>query len=207
MLLLLSLLASGCYVQSLHVFYTDDAKIDIPDLMGDWTSQVQMGKPLTRQITSWTFNADTVDTYDEDDVYSELEVVYFKLDDTYFMDFTAGQVVKGQDSLGNSFWGIGVTFVHSLCKLQIANDTLTLIPLDLDWFEKEIQKGTMDVPYIKPDHKDANYIFTATPDVWMEFLKIHKDNEAVFNPKYQFVFQRKPSTQPTEPANPLPRLH
>lgn len=194
MLFSLSLLTSGCYVQSLNVFYADNTIAVIPELMGDWTSQIQMGESVTNHITFWTFGTNTVDTYDGDNAYSELEVVYFKLDGTYFMDFTAGRPLKGRDSLGNFYWGAGLTLVHSLCKLQIENDTLTLIPLDLDWFTDSIKEGTLDIPYIRK-HKSSNYIFTATPEEWIEFLDKHKDNEMVFNPKYKFVFQRKDIAQ------------
>lgn len=191
MLLLLSLLASGCYVQSLHEFHTSDAVVEIPDLAGDWAVVLQMGKAPTNQITCWTFSANIVDTYDGDNIFSELEVVYFQLDDTRFMDFTAGQPAKGQHTLGNAYWNAGITPVHSLCKLILADDTLTLIPLDLSWFDAQIKDGTLPLPHIKPNHPNANYIFTATPGDWTHFLRTHKDNNEVFNPKFQFTFQRK----------------
>ena len=95
LIVLLSLAVSGCYVQSLNVFCTDDTITAFPELMGEWKSEIQMGDAVTnKQITSWTFKTNKVETYDPENTYSELEVVYFKVADTYFMDFTAGQPVK-----------------------------------------------------------------------------------------------------------------
>ena len=191
LILVLSLLVSGCYVQSLNVFYTDDTIAAVPDLMGEWASEIHMGESVTNeQITSWAFRTDTVDTYDGDNTYSELEVVYFKLDGTYFMDFTAGQPLKGKETFCNFFWGAGLTQVHSLCKLHIKKNRLTVIPLDIEWFTDRIKEGTLGLPNVKPKRKDSNHIFTATPEEWITFLKKHKDSGDVFNPEYRFVFAR-----------------
>ena len=188
---ILSLLVSGCYVQSLNVFYTDDAKTSVPELIGEWKPEIQMGESVTnKQITSWRFTTNTVETYDEDNTYSELEVVYFKVKDSYFMDFTAGEPLKDKDSFGNFYWGAGLTLVHSLCKLEIKENELIIIPLDLEWFTDRIDEGKMTLPWVKAKHKDSNYIFTATPEEWMKFLKKHKDSNSVFNPEYKFVFMK-----------------
>ncbi|MBM4152450.1 MAG: hypothetical protein FJ220_02870 [Kiritimatiellaceae bacterium] len=70
------------------------------------------------------------------------------------------------------------------------NDELTLIPLDLEWFTDRIKEGTLTLSWVKAKHKEGNYIFTATPEEWVTFLKKHKDSESVFNPKYKFVFKK-----------------
>ena len=189
--IMFSLLISGCYIQSLNVFYTDDAKTSIPELIGTWKPEVQMGDSVTNQkITPWRFTTDTVETYDEDNTFSELEVVYFRINDSYFIDFTAGSPLKDNDSFSNIYWSAGQTLVHSLCKLEIKGDKLTIIPLDLEWFIDRIDEEEMTPPWVKAEHEDSNYIFTATPEEWMKFLKKYKDNDSVFDPEYKFVFTK-----------------
>ncbi len=191
LIVLLSLAVSGCYVQSLNVFCTDDTITAFPELMGEWKSEIQMGDAVTnKQITSWTFKTNKVETYDPENTYSELEVVYFKVADTYFMDFTAGQPVKDKKEFGNFYWGAGLTRVHSLCKLDIKKSKLAIIPLNLKWFSERIKEGTLNIPYVKSKDKDSNFIFTATPEEWITFLKKYKDSEDVFNPEYKFVFTK-----------------
>jgi hypothetical protein len=131
-----------------------------------------------------------VDTYDEQNTYSELEVVYFKLGDTYFMDFTAGQPQQDEDAFGNVYWGAGITIVHSLCELEIKKNKLTMTPLALEWFTDRIDEGALNVPWVKAKHKDSNYIFTATPEEWITFLEKHRDTDGVFDPEYKFVFTK-----------------
>ena len=131
-----------------------------------------------------------METYDEKNKYAELKVVYFKIDGTYFMDVTAGRLLKDKEESGNSYWGVGVTFVHALCKIDIGKNKLTIIPLDSGWFTDRIKDGTLNLPYVKSTAEDGNEIFTATPEEWVTFLKKYKDSKDVFNPKYKFVLTR-----------------
>ena len=192
MLMALSLVVSGCYVQSINTFYTDNAKIDLPELTGEWISEVQMGDSVTnKQITPWTFTTNTVSTYDPYNTYSQLDVAYFIVDGTYFMDSTAGQPQKEDGNCGSMYWLSGITLVHTLCKLEIKTNSLTLTPLNLEWFTNRINEGTLSVPYVKSNYEDSNYIFTATPEDWISFLRKYKDDAGVFDPDLKFVFKRK----------------
>ena len=193
--MLLSLIVSGCYVQSINTFYTEDARIDLPELTGEWLSEIQMGDSVTnKQITPWTFTTNTVSTYDPENAYSQLDATYFMVDGTYFMDSTAGQPQEGGGNCGNYYWFSGITLVHTLCKLEINTNSLTMTPLNLEWFTKRIDEGKLNLPYVKSDYKDSNYIFTATPEDWIAFLKIYKDDAGVFDPKLAFVFKKKSLT-------------
>lgn len=191
LIVLVSLLVSGCYVQSLNVFYTDEVKVDLPELMGDWKFEIQRGDSITnKQITHWTFTANAVETYDTENTYSELDVVYFKVDGTCFMDFTAGDLREGDGECFNLFWSVGITPVHSLCQLETTTNTLTLIPLSYEWFTDRIEDETMKLSYVKSNRKDAPYIITATSEEWIAFLREYKDSEDVFNPKHKYVFTK-----------------
>ena len=187
--LVLCVLLSGCYVQSINKFYTDDLKVDLPLIEGEWSSVVQIGENVSGQkIFPWEFLKDKVKTYDADNNFAELEVAYFKIGDDLFMDFTAGEPRDGV----NLFWGAGVTLTHSLCKVILREDELVLIPMDIEWFEKKIKQKDLIFSFVKAD-KNSNYIFTATPGQWVAFLRAHANDKGVFNEKYRFVFKKKVS--------------
>jgi hypothetical protein len=63
--------------------------------------------------------------------------------------------------------------------------------MDIEWFADRIKEDELDLPYVKPARKGANYIFTATTGQWEDFLKKHAGNKEVFNPKYKFVFRKR----------------
>ena len=77
-----------------------------------------------------------------------------------------------------------------MCKLDIKKSKLAIIPLNLKWFSERIKECTLNIPYVKSKDKDSNFIFTATPEEWITFLKKYKDSEDVFNPEYKFVFTK-----------------
>jgi len=151
---------------------------------------MQMGEDVSdKKISPWSFTEDKIETYDKNDAFSELEVVYFKVGDSFFMDFTAGIPLKGSKEIGNIFWGAGVTPTHSLCKLAIDNRVLIIIPMNFEWIEKQIKEKRLKLSFVKAD-KDSNYIFTAPTKQWVSFLKTHSDDKNVFDEKYRFVLKK-----------------
>jgi len=190
--LLLSVFLSGCYVQSLYKFYTDDLKIELPQIVGDWTSEILMGEDVSnKKISPWKFTQqNTIETYDKDNRYSELEVVYFRIGDNIFIDFTAGNPLRESRDFCNFFWGAGITLTHSLCKVSIEDNNLIIIPLNIKWFEDRIEKKKLGLSFVKAD-KDSNYIFTAPTNQWILFLKKYADDQDVFDEEYRFVFKKK----------------
>ena len=106
LLLLSCVLLSGCYIQSLNKFYTDDRKVELPQIEGAWLPTVQIGQDVSnKNISPWVFTEDKIESYDVDNKFAELEVVYFKIDDSLFMDFSAGKPFKDtKEQFGNFFW-------------------------------------------------------------------------------------------------------
>ena len=190
LLLLFCGFLSGCYVQSLNKFYTDDLTVKFPQVIGEWHSAIQMGDDVSvKKISPWKFTEDTMETYDEDNKYSELEVVYFKIGTNMFMDVTAGEPMKDSEDFGNGFWSVGITLVHSLCKIAVKEDTLVFVPMNMDWVEKKIENKKLKLSFVKAD-KDSNYIFTASSKEWASFLEKHADDKDMFNDEYKFVFKK-----------------
>ena len=198
LLLLSCFLLSGCFIQSLNKCYTDDLKIELPQISGEWISLIQQGNDVSdKNILPWKFpkyernsdSGDTIETYDSNNEYSELDVAYFKIGDNIFMDFTAGNPSRQNASMGNAFWWYGVTRTHSVCKIIFANDNLIIMPLNYKWFEDKIKKKTMNLSFIQAD-KDSYRIFTATAEQWVSFLKTYGSDKDLFSEEYKFVFKK-----------------
>lgn len=183
----LVLLMTGCFVQSIYPFYTEETKVELNEINGEWVSIIQQGDNVEKKnITPWSFNNKKIITYDERNIKSKLECTYFKVGKNLFVDTIAGE----PDTKINLFWAAGITLVHTVCKVNINDRTLELIPMNFDWIEKRIKENKLELTYIKAV-KDSNYIFTVTPEDWTNFLKTHGDNPEVFNKKYRYTFKRK----------------
>jgi len=196
LLLFCGLLLSSCYIQSLNKFYTDDLKVELPQIEGEWNSIIQMGEDVSnkKNISPWKFTKDKIETYDENNKYSELEAVYFKIGDNLFMEFTAGRPSKSLGDIGNFFWSAGITGTYSLCRVTLTDDNLVIIPLNYKWFEDRMKEKTLNLGCVKTDN---NCIFTAPTEQWTSFLKKYGSDKDVFSESYKFVFKKlrkKPDT-------------
>lgn len=185
------IILTGCYIQSLNRFYTDDQKIDFPEIYGEWISSVQTGEDVSnRQISPWIFYEDEIESYDRDNTFGELEAVYFRIGETVLLDFTAGEPSRNSDGCGNLFWDSGITQTHSLCKVSLDKEILVITPLNFDWFEDQIEAGSLNLSFVKAD-ANSNYVFTASADQWSAFLKENINSRDLFDESNQFVFRRK----------------
>jgi hypothetical protein len=195
--LLLCSFLSGCYVQSLNKFYTDDLKVELPQIAGEWISRIQAGNDVSdKKISPWKFTEDAIESYDEDDKYSELKVAYFKIGDNLFVDFTAGEPsTDDSGGVGNIFWGAGITLTHSLCRITIKDDSLIIVPMNIEWFEGKAEDKTLALSFVKAD-KDSNLIFTASAEQWVAFLRTHINDNDLFDDDLTFEFKKvKPATK------------
>ncbi len=204
LLLLSCIFISGCFVQSLNKFYTDDMKVDLPQIEGTWDSTIQMGEDVAgKKISPWKFSKDKVESYDVDGIYSELSVVYFKIGDDLFVDFTAGEPTKDKKPIANFFWMAGITLTHSLCKITFKDDTMVVIPMSLEWFIKKIEDKQMPLGYVKVE-SISKHVFTASTEEWISFLKAHASDKDVFSEKIQYVFKKhiKAGNEDSTPSEP-----
>jgi hypothetical protein len=166
-------------------------KVELPQIEGAWLPTVQIGQDVSnKNISPWVFTEDKIESYDVDNKFAELEVVYFKIDDSLFMDFSAGKPFKDtKEQFGNFFWGAGITRTHSVCRITFKDDNLIIIPLNIEWFKERIKENKLDLSYVKAD-KSINCIFTATTEQWVSFLKTYANDKDVFSDKYKFVFRK-----------------
>ncbi len=193
-----SILLGGCIVISLQPFYTEEAVVELPQLDGEWSLLRDAGEDVSgKKIKHWVFRGTVVQTYDEHGIGSILRIKYFKIDDTLFMDVTAGEP---DESRLNRWWYMHVIPVHSLLRLDMKGEVLILTPLNYDWLEERVESKETSLPFIWLKGDDM-MVFSADPGRWMDFLKKHKDSPEAFSKDLSYRLKRIVKPENGEGAN------
>jgi hypothetical protein len=199
----LAILLSGCWVQSLQPFHTPETTAKVPELAGSWKFVSQFGDDLTRkEIRPWTFGK-LATIYDRNNVEGTLAYGLFKVGDHVYLDAIAGEP---REESTNAFWQCLVRPVHSLARVELKDDTLTLLPLSYEWLEKKVEAGEVSLPVLKCGQvKDwPKLLFNATPEQWEQLLKKHGGDEDAFPRKNALVFKRAAAAPAPPPGPPQP---
>ena len=195
-LCVLCLALTGCFIQSIHPFYTDAARVKMPEALGDWILVAATGEDLsTNAIRPWVFSEGDKERYnilvhDKENAPAQIKAVFFKVGEHAFCDFTAGEL--GDETKLNVYWVWNVRSVHTVYRVDKGENELKLIPLDFQWVSKSVDDKELSLPYIKEEgNHDAIPLFTAMPNQWEEFLKAHGASTNAFPEKHAFVLKRR----------------
>ena len=174
-------LLSGC-VQSLNPFYTEEAKVAMPELNGRWTMLDDSGRP--RPQKDWLIEDRRILTYSEKGGSGVLEATWFKVNGQLFVDTVAG---SPDEQTVSDWWSFHVMPVHILCKVTIQGDQLSFRPLSRDWVKEAAVAGIVSLSVDKGREDDAQ-LYTPTSEQWMAFLKKHGTNEEAFaDSNFRFI--------------------
>ena len=186
LLFLGAFLLSGC-VPSLNPFFTDDAKVAMPQFNGRWTMLDDAGRQKPQR--DWVFEDDKIMTYTEKGGSGVLIATWFKVGDQLYVDTTAGSL---EQEIVSDWWVFHVMPVHILCKVEHGGGRLTFKPLDLDWMKQAMSNSVVSLPVVKGREGDM-ILFNAEPEQWMEFLKRQGTNDDAFagGDNYTFVRSRE----------------
>jgi hypothetical protein len=187
LMLFISVLLTGCLIQSLTPFYTEDSLIQFSQIYGSWRLvRDDSGDVSKANIPPWQFTGGRVTTFDGRGLEAKLQVKYFSIDDTVFMDLMAGDPYTSSIS---EIWAMHVAPVHTLVKVTIEKDTLVLTPLNYDWFESALVSNVINFPAIKLETANMT-VFNPSSEAWMTFLKKYKDEKEIFSDKLRYEFKR-----------------
>jgi len=182
-LLLVCFLMGGC-VQSLNPFFTDDARVAMPELNGKWTLLDDAGHPKRQK--DWVFEDGRIMTYSEKGGSGILDATWFKVGDQLYVDTTAHSL---EPDIVSDWWVYHVMPVHILCKVDRDDRKLTFKPLDYEWVNQALTNGLISLPVVKGKENDM-VLFNAGPEQWMEFLKRQGTNEDAFVGGDEYTFVR-----------------
>ncbi len=178
---------NGCIVQSLNPFYSPDAVIETPIKNGAWKMINKDGKP--EMAKPWLFENNKITVYDKKGLSGIVKVVYFKVEDTFFIDATADEPC---DKIC-TWWAINLAPIHTICRVETKDGRLILKPIDFEWIEKALKTKTFNLPYLKKDGWDS-FLITASSKNLMNFLKKNRQDNKLFSETHamEFVLQNEP---------------
>ena len=179
------LLLSGC-VQSLNPFFTEDAKVAMPELNGKWTMLDDTGHPKAQK--DWVFKDARIMTYSEKGGSGILVATWFKVGDQLYVDTTADSL---ESDMVSDWWIFHVVPLHILCKVERDDKRLIFKPLALEWVRQALTNGTVSLPVVQ-GKESGMVLFNAEPAQWMQFLKQHGANDDVFAGGSEYTFIRSP---------------
>ncbi|TAN37869.1 MAG: hypothetical protein EPN25_14940 [Nitrospirae bacterium] len=186
--LLLSVVLSGCFIQSFHPFYTEGSLIDLPEITGAWQLVSQGSENLADQYREpWQFEKNRIWTF-EKGVSSRLDVKYFRVEGTLFADLVMAEPEEGSGP--NKWWLLHTVPVHSVCKVQLSGDTVSFNPLNGDWLIGQIKKKKIILSSMQLDEKGEHTVLTASSKELSDFLKKYRDDAGAFPKDNAYTFRR-----------------
>jgi hypothetical protein len=193
------LFLAGCVVQSIRPFATAASRVPMPEgIAGEWLLASEHGTARDG-YAPWAFAEGRLDLVDQHGNRAYLETTFFRLDERLFLDSVPG---SPDDDQTNRFWNWHIAPMHLPCRVELTDDTLTLLPLDAGWLNK-LADAEGGPSYILPDETEKDWrIYTASTEEWEAILRRHAANPEAFPAKLAIVLRR--ATPPPPPPLPLP---
>jgi hypothetical protein len=181
----LALCLSGCIVQSIHPFFTEEAVIEMPNLNGMWMRILKESEG--GQEKPWIFADNEIHTYGEKGGSGTLHATYFKIGELLFMDTTAAEPDHTRVS---EWYEIHTAPVHIVCKVEMGKNRLLLTPINNDWLREALKKKVVSFP--DPIREENDYtLFNISSEDWMRFLQKHGKNPEAFARKNTLEYIRR----------------
>ena len=203
-LLWVPLLCTGCLVQSTNPFFTRESVAPLPDAVGKWQLLKDMGADLGKDekkaaVDPWVIRAVAggdvpsyqVTTYDRGNRESTLYAVFFTVNGQTYCSVTPAQNHKA-----NKYWNAGVCPVHTLCKVELKGDLLSLRFLDREWVQRAVAKKELAFPVA---HKgNRSLLLSPAAEEWKTFLEKCGKTEGVFSERNPLELRRIKDVPPAE---------
>lgn len=182
-----ALLLSGCIVQSIQPFYTEESVIELPSIVGKWRLVTVEGKGTEKGEQPWDFTRNEIETYDGN-ISSRISVTYFKVSGVVFADITVAPL-RGDEG-PNVWWTVHVMPVHSLWRVDLSGDSLALTPINHSWVRNLLEKKKTTLSHARSDDKDFRTLLTGSSKELTTFLSENAANPQAFLRTESYVFER-----------------
>lgn len=172
---------AGCIVSSLHPLFVEEDRIFDPELVGRWVDPADKTKP------SWIFKPRSDKGYDCTLLEKGKAYRFFaglgKIGDSWFLDLYAERTDK--ETVG----GLHLLPTHSFWKLTLKKDTLTLAPLNYEWFANQVKAKKVDISYTTLD--EDRLLLTASSEELRKFFLRHEKNAEAFKERHTWKRQEE----------------
>ncbi len=176
-------LLSGCVVQSINPFYTQDLIAEMPDLYGQWMLKESAFREGRDKI--WLFSKDSIIIPGDKADAASLSARFFKVDDMVFLDTTAAEP-QGDMSL---WWTLHISPMHTVSKVIVSENALRVIPLNASWLNDAVKNKGVTLRSVWREDVKEN-VFIASSAEWVDFLKKYGSDPQAFPDEDVFVFKR-----------------
>ncbi|MGD0089734.1 MAG: hypothetical protein ABSE73_07425 [Planctomycetota bacterium] len=211
-LVLVSILCTGCMVQSMNPYYTQNSLVAYPQVVGRWQLVKERGRDLANTkdkivINPWTIRATrleqeeleaglgtriyVVTSYDQSNREGKLRAIFFTVGDETYCDVTSAPELKV-----NTYSSITTLRLHLLLKVELKDDVLRLRFIDRQWLQTALESKEIVFPVLG-DERNA-ILLNATSPQWKAFLEKYGKTEGVFSNDNPMELKRIKDEPPAE---------
>lgn len=189
-LIFVSIVLSGC-IQSLHPFLTDDMDILFDEVDGDWMLIKDEDSEDFANMNRWTFKFGTINILEEDNSELILDAKYFKIKNSILVNFTPYDFDNFLEKKASTYLISGLISSHSLGKIEIKDNIMTVRLLNRQYVIDEIENGNYNLKFVEYGSGMAkSYIFVSESEEWVDFLNKNINDDSLFDDRNKFVFKK-----------------
>jgi hypothetical protein len=180
------MLLAGC-IPSLHPLYTDNDRIQMDEITGDWLSAdstsmyniIAVADHQPAYKLTYSESREKGDLSQRNTAAADFEVNLVKLGGATFMDFYPGDNESLDDM--NTLLAIHLIPAHTFAKFRVTNDTLFIWRFDPDWLKKLFDENRIRISHEKLD--DQIVLTASTRELQKFVTKYANDPEAYIYPE------------------------
>ena len=169
-LLALTVATAGCFTQtSIQPFLTADEGVVVPELAGQWIETegdhpdiLELTPAVSKSPDTWTLRLEEKG----DEPPAVLEVRLGRMGDHLVWDMTVPE-----DKNASTLVAVHRLPLHSLARLSLDGDRLSVAYLDPEWFSKRAKEGALDVAHLEIE--EDSLLLTAPTDELRDAVLAH----------------------------------
>lgn len=168
-----AMLATGCWMLSINPLYFESDLILEPSLVGVWND------PKGGSSKTWTIEAAEGKTYhlttqESDAPDGSFEAHLLRLGGNLYLDLYPDEVEHG-----NEFQIGHLVPAHSIWRMTLKGDDLSLDCIDANWLEAKIDSGLVSIDHIRPENV---IVLTASTKDLQAFVQKYPDESLTGEP-------------------------
>jgi hypothetical protein len=181
-------LMSGCFIKSLHPFYTNNEIVFDPSIQGTWMDD-DSSKWLIKQQMKWPIEPDSsyqVEIIEKDGSIASFNTHLFKLNNQLYLDFYPNGNIGTSDLVEEN-----IVLTHSIAKVSYNAKTIKIQWFNEVWLEQLLEQNRIR---IKNEKVKDGYLLTASTEELQKFIiKFGNDPQA-----FKSIWADKPEEREKE---------
>jgi hypothetical protein len=200
-----SILCTGCMVQSINPFYTKESLAAYPQAVGRWQLVKERGRDFGNAenkaaIDPWTIKAlgggqgaptYEVTSFDGNNREGKLSAAFFTVGGETYCDITSPYPPNASYYVTTNLFQ-----VHMLFKVELKEEVLRLRFIGRQWMQKALDSKELAFQVLNTRNRAV--LLNATSEEWKSFLEKYGKTEGVFSDKDAMELKRIKDEPPAE---------